>query len=73
MTEAPSGKRLQKNESPQLRIIERLLRAKVTVGVWNVHFWIILGLMAVLGYIYYGVLTAFHDVYVIYQQWLIHL
>ena len=66
MTNIPGGKYLQphQKESPQLRVIKWLLRAKAT-GIKNPHFWIILGLMAGLGYLYYGVLTAFHDVYVI--------
>lgn len=65
MNNIPGGERLQQKESPQLRIIDWLLRAKATAGIWSPHFWIIWGLMAGLGYIYYGVLTAFHDVYVI--------
>ena len=55
----------KKKESARLRVIERLVRAKAKTGVWNVHFWIISGLIACFGYIYYGVLTTFHDVYVI--------
>jgi len=65
MTETSGREHLQQKESPQLRIIEWLLRAKAPAGLRSSHFWIILGLMAALGYIYYGVLTAFHDVYVI--------
>lgn len=65
MTEIPSRGHLPQKESLQLRIIEWLLRLKATTGLRNPHFWIISGLIAVLGYIYYGVLTAFHDVYVI--------
>lgn len=49
-------------ENPQLRVIERLVGAKATTGIRSPHFWIILALMAGLGYVYYGVLTAFHDV-----------
>lgn len=66
MTETSARERLQQTEeSPQLRIIEWLLRVKRTTDIWNPHFWIILGLIVALGYIYYSVLTAFHDVYVV--------
>lgn len=65
MVELPSREHWQQKKSPQLRIIEWLLRAKAVTGIRNRHFWIILGLTAVLTYIYYGVLTAFYDVYVL--------
>jgi len=65
MTEIPSRDHLQRKESPQLRIIEGLVRAKATRAILSPHFWIIAALVAGFGYIYYGVLTAFHDVYVI--------
>lgn len=67
MTNMLGGERLQQNqaESPWPRVIEWLLRAKAKAGIRSPHFWIILGLMAGLGYVYYGVLTAFHDVYAI--------
>jgi signal transduction histidine kinase len=52
-------------EIPQPRLIEWLLRAKVTTGIRSPHFWIIAALMVVFGYIYYGVLTAYQDIYVI--------
>jgi signal transduction histidine kinase len=51
--------------SYQLGIIEWLARAKATTGLRSAHFWIILCLFAAFGYTYYGVLTSFHDVYVI--------
>ena len=51
-----------RRESPQLKVIERLVGAKATTGVRSPHFWMIAALMIGLGYVYYGVLTAFHDV-----------
>jgi len=51
--------------SRALRFAERLLRFKATRVARSPHFWIILGLLAVFGYLYYAVLTAFHDVYVL--------
>lgn len=65
MSKLPNRERLQQKESPQLRLIEWLLRAKAARGFRKPHFWIILSLTVVLTYIYYGVLTAFHDVYVV--------
>ena len=65
MTEIPSRDHLQRKESPQLRVIEQLVRAKATSGIRSPHFWVIAGLVAAFGYVYYGVLSAFHDVYVI--------
>jgi len=64
MARIPGGERPQNRwqENPQLRVIERLVAAKATTSIRSPHFWIILALMAVLGYVYYGVLTAFHDV-----------
>ncbi len=50
-------------ETPQLGLIERLLGAKAT-GIWSRHLWIIAGLMAGFGYLYYTVVTTFHDLYV---------
>jgi signal transduction histidine kinase len=45
--------------------MEYLLKTKTTAGVKNIHFWIILAITAVFGYIYYGVLTDLYDIYVI--------
>jgi two-component system NtrC family sensor kinase len=43
----------------------RLLQAKARTGIRSPHLWIITTLFIVFSYIYYGVLTSFHDVYVI--------
>lgn len=50
---------------PQSRVIHWLLQARVAGGVRSPHIWIISILMALFAYIYYGVLTTFHDVYVV--------
>jgi signal transduction histidine kinase len=42
-----------------------LLRAKAKNGFSSPHFWIIAAFFTVLAYIYYAVLTDFHDVYII--------
>ena len=64
-TEIPGSERLQLKEDSQLRATQWLTQVKATTGIRSIHFWIILGLFVVFAYIYYGVLTAFHDVYVI--------
>ncbi|MDO8491487.1 MAG: ATP-binding protein [Dehalococcoidia bacterium] len=64
MNTVPDGVRLQQ-DSRQLKAAEWLLNAKSTTGIRSPHFWIISLLMAGLGYVYYGVLPAFHDVYII--------
>jgi two-component system NtrC family sensor kinase len=48
-----------------LTVIESLLKAKSTTGIRNIHFWIIIGITAVFTYVYYGVLSGLHDIYVI--------
>jgi signal transduction histidine kinase len=49
----------------QLRVIEWLVQAKAKSYLNSPHLWIILGLLAVLGYFYYSVSMAFQDVYVL--------
>ena len=49
----------------RLGIMERLVRAKATTGLRSAHFWIIFCVFAAFGYIYYGLLTTLHDIYVI--------
>lgn len=53
------------SENPQFRFAAWVLRAKAAGGIRSPHFWIITGLLALFGYIYYGVLTAYYDLYVI--------
>ncbi len=67
MTEVSSSEQSEtpQIEVPRLQIIERLLSLKATTVIKSPHFWIVTGLIAVFGYIYYGVLTAFYDVYVV--------
>lgn len=51
--------------SAPLRIVELLVQARTKVSVRSHHLWIIAGLMAVLGYAYYDIVPAHHDVYVV--------
>lgn len=53
-----------KNNSPST-FIERLVNAKAKTVFTSYHFYLIIALMAVLGYVYYMVLTNFHDIYLI--------
>ncbi len=64
-SDTPDAERWQPKKNPQLGANEWLLQAKATTGTRSPHFWIITALFAVFTYVYYGVLTAFHDVYVI--------
>jgi len=57
---------LLREKAPRLRFIKRLLHAKATTGVHSPHFWIITGVFTIFTYIYYGVLTTFYDIYVIF-------
>ena len=57
--------RLQPEPTLQLMVIGRLVQAKATTGIRSPHFWIIFGLLVIFSYIYYDVLTAFHDFYVL--------
>jgi two-component system NtrC family sensor kinase len=41
------------------------LQPRSRKGIRSPHIWIILGLFAVFTYIYYGVMTSYHDVYVV--------
>jgi signal transduction histidine kinase len=53
------------NMDSWFRITGWLLHVKVTTGIRSIHFFIISGLFIVLTYIYYGVITAYHDIYII--------
>jgi signal transduction histidine kinase len=65
MTIVPKSKPPIKTEKPGPGTADWLLQPKNKRGVRSPHIWIIIGLFAVFTYIYYGVMTAYHDVYVI--------
>jgi signal transduction histidine kinase len=54
-----------KNKGLRSGASQWLLQAKVRTGIRSPHIWIIVGLFAVFTYVYYGVLTAYQDIYVI--------
>jgi signal transduction histidine kinase len=49
----------------RLKVFRWLLKAKATFGIRNWHFWIIIVLFIVFAYVYYGVLSSYHDIYII--------
>jgi signal transduction histidine kinase len=48
-----------------MKLVQWLLKSRVRRGSRSLHLWIIIALFATLTYIYYGILTAYHDVYVV--------
>jgi len=54
----------QKNDR-QLLVLERILNFKAKGGIRSPHFWVIAFVMLAFGYIYYGVLKSYFDLYII--------
>jgi signal transduction histidine kinase len=65
MTDTPPAWRLPEKEGEPSGFIRSLLGYKAASGIRSKHFWIIAGLFVVFALLYYGVLTAYQDVYVI--------
>jgi signal transduction histidine kinase len=65
MINVPKREPTTKTEKPGPGTTDWLLQPKNKRGMRSPHIWIIIGLFAVFTYIYYGVMTAYHDVYVI--------
>jgi signal transduction histidine kinase len=65
MTIIPDREHQRKQEGPHSGVTRWLLQPKTKTAVRSPHIWIIIGLFAVFTYIYYGILTAYHDVYVV--------
>lgn len=56
----------QPNEDqPRLRVLNWLVKARSTGGTRSPHLWIMLAVTIAFTYVYYFVLTSFHDIYVI--------
>ena len=53
------------DEGSRLEIASWLLNARAKGTFNSIHFWIISASLVLLAYIYYGVLTSFHDVYAV--------
>ncbi len=64
MTNSPD-KETGKNQGPPPAEAHWLLQPKTRRGIRSPHFWIIFSLFAVFTYIYYGVMTAYQDIYVV--------
>jgi signal transduction histidine kinase len=56
---------MSKQGEPGTDIAHWLLQPRTKRGLRSPHIWIILALFAVFTYIYYGVMTSYHDVYVV--------
>jgi signal transduction histidine kinase len=56
---------MPKHAEPGTDIAHWLLQPRTKRGLRSPHIWIILALFAVFTYIYYGVMTSYHDVYVV--------
>ena len=65
MTETPSREHSSPEESGQPSVIENILLTRTRAGIRSPHFWIILILIGGFTYLYYGVLTSFHDIFAI--------
>src|SRR4030042_4859043 len=65
MTIIPDKEPRKKQKEPRSGVTGWLLQPKTKTGLRSPHIWIIIGLFVVFTYIYYGILTAYHDVYVV--------
>jgi signal transduction histidine kinase len=65
MAVAPDSKNRPKRKEPPSDVNHWLLRARVKTGIRSPHVWIIIALFAAFTYVYYGVMTAYQDIYVI--------
>jgi signal transduction histidine kinase len=65
MTETPPARQPPEKDGEPSGFIRNLLGYKAANGVRSRHFWIIAGLFIVFAFLYYSVLTAYQDVYVI--------
>jgi len=65
MTIIPDKEPRKKQKEPGSGVTGWLLQPKTKTGIRSPHIWIIIGLFVVFTYIYYGILTAYHDVYVV--------
>jgi signal transduction histidine kinase len=65
ITNVPDREPRLKQEKPGSGIANWLLQPKNKRGIRSPHIWIIIGLFAVFTYVYYDILTAYQDIYVI--------
>ena len=65
MAEIPKPGRLPEKDGEPAGFIRSLLGYKASGGIRSRHFWIIAGLFIVFAFVYYSVLSAYQDVYVI--------
>lgn len=55
----------QREANPQLGLMRRVLRFRAKSVFKSIHFWILVFSTLILGYVYYGILTSYHDIYVV--------
>ncbi len=65
MNNVPDKERRSDRGEPGSGVAHWLLQPGARRGLRSPHIWIILGLFAVFTYIYYAVMTTYHDVYVV--------
>ncbi len=65
MENIPDRDSLKYKEGNQLRTARWLVHAKATNGFKSPDFWIILALLAAFTYVYYNILTDYHDIYLV--------
>jgi len=65
VNKVPDKKSRSKQTQQDSVVAHWLLQPRTRRGINSPHIWIILGLFGVFTYIYYGVMTTYHDVYVV--------
>jgi signal transduction histidine kinase len=65
MTTIPDKAPWPKQEKLDSGVANWLLQPKNKRGMRSPHIWIIIGLFAIFTYVYYDILTTYHDVYVV--------
>jgi signal transduction histidine kinase len=65
MTDIPDSDDTVPQDDRRLNFIENILLTKTRFSIRSPHLWIIIFLIAGFAYLYYGVLTDFHDIFAI--------
>ncbi len=65
MIDIPDGEDTVPQDNHRFNFIENILLTKTRFSIRSPHLWIIIFLIAGFAYLYYGVLTDFHDIFAI--------
>lgn len=65
MTGIPNSEDTNMQENHRLNFMENILLTRKRFSISNPHLWIIIFLIAAFAYLYYGILTDFHDIFAI--------